>query len=81
MEGKSSTQRVRFLAFTCQLKMYEGSDCEKYISTNFSKFAVEQCKTANAGNFTCGPHVKKPHTQFTCVTCSLLVKSDKFTRV
>ena len=36
---------------------------------------------ANAGNSTCGLHVERPHTQFTCVTCSLPVKRDKFTCV
>ena len=36
---------------------------------------------ANAGNFTCRLHVKKPHTQFTYVTCTLPVKTGKFTRV
>ena len=36
---------------------------------------------ANASNFTRGLHVKRPDTQFTCVTCSLLVKAGKFTRV
>ena len=36
---------------------------------------------ANAGNFTCSSQVKRSHTQFTCVTCSLLVKTDKFTNV
>ena len=35
---------------------------------------------ANAGNFTRGLHVKRPHTQFTCVTCSLPVKTGEFTR-
>ena len=35
---------------------------------------------ANAGNFTCGLHVKRPHTQFTCSTCSLPAKRGKFTR-
>ena len=35
---------------------------------------------ANAGVFTCKmTHVKKPHTQFTCVTCSLPVETGKFT--
>ena len=34
-----------------------------------------------AGNFTRGLHVKKPHTQFTCVTCSLPVATGEFTRV
>ena len=33
---------------------------------------------ANAGNLTCGPHVKKPNTQFTCGTCSLPVKTGEF---
>ena len=36
---------------------------------------------ANAGNFTCSSHVKRPHTQFICVTCSLPVKTGKFTCV
>ena len=36
---------------------------------------------ANAGKFTRGLHVKRPHTQFTCVTCSLPVKTGKFIRV
>ena len=36
---------------------------------------------ANAVNFTCRLHVRRPHTQFTCVTCSLPVKTGKFTRV
>ena len=36
--------------------------------------------SAKAGNFTCGLHVKRSHTQVTCVTCSLPIKSGKFTR-
>ena len=36
---------------------------------------------ANAVNFTCSSLVKRPHTQFTCVTCSLPVKTGKFTCV
>ena len=36
---------------------------------------------ANAGNFTCSSQVKRPHTQVTCVTCSLPVKTVKFTCV
>ena len=34
---------------------------------------------ANAGNFTCSSQVRSSHTQFTCVTCSLPVKTGKFT--
>ena len=37
--------------------------------------------SANGGNFTRGLHLKKPHMQFTCHTCSLPVKTGKFTRV
>ena len=33
----------------------------------------------NVGNFTCSSQVKKPHMQFTYVTCSLPVKTGKFT--
>ena len=36
---------------------------------------------ANAGNFTCSSQVKKSHAQFTCVTCSLPVKTGQFTCV
>ena len=36
---------------------------------------------ANAGKFTCGLYVKWPHIQFTCVTCSLPVKTGKLTHV
>ena len=35
----------------------------------------------NTGNFTCSSQVKRPHTQFICVTCSLPVKTGKFTCV
>ena len=34
---------------------------------------------ANTGNFTCSSQVKKPHTQFKCVTCSLPAKTGKIT--
>ena len=36
---------------------------------------------ANASNFTCSSQIKRRHMQFTCVTCSLPVKTGKFTRV
>ena len=36
---------------------------------------------ADAGNFTCGSQVKRPPTQFTCVTCSLPLKTGKFAHV
>ena len=36
---------------------------------------------ANAGNFTCSSQVKRSLAQFTCVTCSLPVKTGKFTCV
>ena len=34
---------------------------------------------ANAGSFSCSSQVKRSHTQFTCVTCSLPVKTGKYT--
>ena len=36
---------------------------------------------ANVGNFTCSSQVKRSHTQFTCITCSLPVNTGKFTCV
>ena len=33
---------------------------------------------ANADNISCWPHVKRPHMQFTCVICSLPVKTGTF---
>ena len=36
---------------------------------------------ANAENFTRVLHVKRSHTQFSCVNCSLPVKTGKFTCV
>ena len=37
--------------------------------------------SANVGNFTCGWQVEKPHTQFISVTCSLPIKTVKFSSV
>ena len=36
---------------------------------------------ANSGLFTCGSQVPRPHTQFSCFTCSLSAKTGSFTRV
>ena len=36
---------------------------------------------ANAEISTCASQLKRPHTQITCVTCSLPVKTGKITRV
>ena len=54
-----------------------------YLLAN-SRYTVKVTRAklpANAGNFTGGMHVKRPHTQFTCATCSLLVNTGKLTRV
>ena len=58
----------------------------KALITKFSlpKHTVKLARAklpAKIGHFTCSSHVKNPHTQFTCVTCSLLVKTGKFTCV
>ena len=47
-----------------------------------SKWTVKLARAklaANAGNFTCSSQVKRPHTQFTCIICSLPVNIGKFT--
>ena len=44
MEGKPSTQRVHLFTFTSQLKASEcldDSEFEKFLSSNYSKFAVK----------------------------------------
>ena len=39
----------------------------------------QDCITCDAGDFTCSSQVKRSLAQFTCVTCSLLVNTGKFT--
>ena len=39
-------------------------------STTYTVKLARAKLPANAGNFICSSQVKKPHTQFTCVTCS-----------
>ena len=51
-----------------------------YIGTHTVKLTRAKLP-ANAGDFTHGLHVKRHHTQFTCVTCGLPVKTGKFTPV
>ena len=52
---------------------------------NYGKGIVNTVKLAraklpaNAGNFTCSSQVKRSLAQFTCVTCSLPVITEKFT--
>ena len=49
-----------------------------------TKYTVKLARAklpANAGIFTCSSQAKRPDTQFTCVTCSLPVKTGKFTCV
>ena len=53
----------------------------KYLLIKYTLKLAHDKLSANAGNFTCRPHVKRPDTQFTCVTCSLPVKRGKFTCV
>ena len=48
-------------------------------STTYTvKLALEKLP-ANAGNFICSSQVKRPYTQFTCVTCTLPVKTGNYT--
>ena len=39
----------------------------------------QDCITCDAGNFTCSLQLKRPHVQYTCVTCSLPVKTGNYT--
>ena len=48
-------------------------------STTYTVKLARAKLPANAGNFTCSSQVKGPHTQFTCVTCSLPVKTGNYT--
>ena len=49
--------------------------------STFSHFLLDKhCKTG-ACKIACSSQVKKTHTQFTCVTCSLPVKTGKFSCV
>ena len=47
---------------------------------NYIHCKTDACKfTYKCSHFTCGSHVKGPHTQFTCVAWSLPVKTDNYT--
>ena len=48
-------------------------------SRNYTVKLARAKLPANAGNFTCSSQVKRFLAQFTCVTCSLPVNTDKFT--
>ena len=60
------------------------SEVKKQLSTLKIKYTVKLARAklpSNAGNFTCSSQVKRSLAQFTCVTCSLPVKTSKFTCV
>ena len=48
-------------------------------STTYTVKLARAKLTANAVKFICSSQVKRPHTQFTCVTCSLPVKTGNYT--
>ena len=48
-------------------------------STTYTVLLARAKLPANADNFTCSSQVKRPHTQFTCVTCSLPVETSNYT--
>ena len=48
-------------------------------STTYTVNLARAKLPVNIGNFTCSSQVKRPHTQFTCVTCSLPVKTGNYT--
>ena len=48
-------------------------------STTYTVKLARAKLPANAGSFICSSQIKRLHTQFTCVTCSLLVKTGNYT--
>ena len=74
---------VYSLAVSHEIEYFYFLKNKKFLSFTFW-YTVKLARAklpANAGNFTCSSQVKRPHTQFTCVTCGLLVKTGKFTCV
>ena len=60
-----------------ELEKHEAKSKDQYYTVKLTRAKLP----ANVGNFTCGMHVKGPHTQLTCVICRLPVKTVTFTRV
>ena len=74
--------RTYFLAKHLLLKPWSQKPHERNCIFPYYTVKLTRAKLlASAGNFTRGLHVKRPHTQLTCVTCNLPVKTGKFTRV
>ena len=48
-------------------------------STTYTVKLARAKLSANSGNFTCSSQVKRPHTQFFCVTCNLPVETGNDT--
>ena len=59
--------------------MKEVSLTSEGASTTYTVKLARAKLPANADNFICSSQVKRPHTQFTCVTCSLTVKTGNYT--
>ena len=71
------------LVVTACHKSYGFHEAHKQISRHYL-YTLKLARAkfpANAGNFTCSSKAKGSHTQFTCVTCSLPVKTGEFTCV
>ena len=84
MQAKILIKHKKFIQHASQNFPEHPRNMESFYSR---KRHVLHCKLtlaklpANAVNFTGGPHVKRPHTLFTCVTCNLPVRTGNFTRV
>ena len=50
---------------------------QKFESLTYTVKLMRAKLPASAANFNSGLHVKRPHTQFTCITCSLPAQTGK----
>ena len=77
--SKNFQRSLQFHHYLCQKLNFKTFKEFIPIKSNTVKLARAKLP-ANAGNFSWSSQAKRPHTQFTCVTCSLLVTAD-FTSV
>ena len=69
----------RFYLFVFQISAFKVISFQSFIPFKCTVKLARAKLPANAGNFTCSSQVKRSLAQFTCVTCSLLLITGKFT--
>ena len=74
-QSNMPNQPTRFFFNSNQNSWRAGSP----ITTQYCTSKLARAKLlATACSFICSSHVRRPHTQFTCITCILPVKTGKF---